>query len=196
MRVRSWMAALALIVGTSIAVGRAMPAASATREPGQGQAPPADPSKGNSQAQTTRPKQSDEPIKSILLRLEIAGLGHAGCDVEVAPGNPSCKFSVINLKSEGDKLVRGKDGVQHVSSVGHAAVELRSVELRGADRTCTVKITVHESGQPPKVVYRGFRIPVHPPAGTTAAQNQSLSFTCLLSAASKMANVDQTRTRK
>jgi hypothetical protein len=196
MRVRSWMAALALIVGTSIGVGLAIPAASATKEPVQGLATQVEASKGSSRVETTKPKPTDEPIKSILLRVEIAGLGREGCDVEVAPGNPSCKFSVANLKSEGDKLVRGKDGVQHVSSVGHAAVELRNVEIRGADRTCTVKITVRESGLPAKVVYRGFRIPAQNQTAESAASGQSLSFTCMLSAASKLANIDQTRARK
>ena len=197
MRVRSWMAALALIAGTTIAVGRAIPAPSPTAEAGQGQAPRADPSGGRSQGQSAKPKPSDEPIKSILLNLEIAGLGREGCDVEVTPGNPSCKFGVINLKREGSKFVRGKDGAQHVSSVGHAVVELQNVELRGADRTCSVKITVHESGQPTKVVYRGFRIPVRSQAeASTASSQPPLNFRCLLSAASKMADADQARTRK
>ena len=58
---------------------------------------------------SAKPKPSEEPIKSIFLNLEIAGLGREGCDVEVMAANPSCKFGVINLKREGDKLVRAKD---------------------------------------------------------------------------------------
>jgi hypothetical protein len=196
MRVRSWMAALALIAGTSIAVGRAMPAPSPIAEPVQGPASQADPAAGSSQTQSAKPKPSEEPIKSIFLNLEIAGLGREGCDVEVMAANPSCKFGVINLKREGGRLVRAKDGAQHVSSVGHAIVELQNVELRGADRTCTVKIAVHESGQPEKTVYRGFRIPDRTRAGATAAPGQSLSFTCLLSASSKVATAEQSRSRK
>ena len=196
MRVRSWMAALALIAGMSIAVGRAMPAASPIAEPGQGAASQADPAAGSSQTQSAKTKPSEEPIKSIFLNLEIAGLGREGCDVEVMPANPSCKFGVINVKKDGDKLVRVKDGPQHVTSVGHAIVELRNVELRGADRTCTVKIIVHEPGQPQKMVYRGFRIPDRTRAGASAAANQSLSFTCLLSSSSKVATAEQSRSRK
>ena len=45
MRARSWMAALALIAGTSIAVGRAMPASSPTDDQGQRQPQQADPAR-------------------------------------------------------------------------------------------------------------------------------------------------------
>jgi hypothetical protein len=199
MRARSWMAALALIAGTSIAVGRAMSAASPTEEPGQApsqeQAQQAERPKGGSQP--SKPRPAEEPIKAVLLNLEIAGLGHDGCDVEVAPGNPSCKFRVVNMTRDGGKLVRGKDGAQHVSSIGQAILELQNVELRGADRTCTVKITVRESGRPPKTVYRGFRLPARTEVGPTVnASQQAPTFTCYLSSPSKVANVEQPSTRK
>jgi hypothetical protein len=156
MRARSWMAALALIAGTSVAVGRAMSAASPIEDSGQEQArqvePPnagGQPSKPtqwpdagtactadppNAGKQPSKPKPAEDPIKAVLLNLEIAGLGHEGCDVEVAPGNPSCKFRVANMTRDGGKLVRGKDGVQHVSSIGQAILELQNVELRCAVR--------------------------------------------------------------
>ncbi len=194
MRARSWMAALALIAGTSIIVGRALPASSPTEDNGQGQPQQVGPSAAR--AHTSERKPVEEPIKSVLLNLEIAGLGREGCDVEVTPANPSCKFGVINLSRDGDKLARGKEGAQHVSSAGHAVVELQNVELRGADRTCTVKITVHESGQPPKIVYRGFRVPARTGAAATTTAGQTLSFTCYLSSPSKMANVAQPHLRK
>ena len=38
-------------------------------------------------------------------------------------------------------------------------MELKDVELRGADRVCAVAITVLEPGQSAKTVYRGFRLP-------------------------------------
>lgn len=196
MRVRSWMAALALIAGTSIAVGRAMPAQSSTRESGSAQNAQVDSSSASSQPQTAKSKPADRAIKSIFLNLEIAGLGRGGCDVEITPGNPACKFGVINLKREQGKLVPGKPGAQHVSSEGHAVVELQNVELRNADHTCMVKITVRESGQTPKVVYRGFRIPAQNPSASPEGSGHSLSFTCLMSASSKVANIDQARARK
>jgi hypothetical protein len=195
MRARSWMAALALIAGTSIAVGRAMPAASPTEDPGQGQALQAAPPKAGSQP--PKPKPAEEPLKAVLLNLEIAGLGQEGCDLEVTPGNPSCKFRVVNMTRDGANLVRGKDGAQHVSPIGHAVVELQNVELRGADRTCTVKITVRESGRPSKTVYRGFRLPARTDVGATVnASQQAPTFTCYLSSPSKVANVEQPRARK
>jgi hypothetical protein len=194
MRARSWMAALALIAGTSIAVGRAMSAPRPTEDPGQGPPRQIDPSRAESQ--TPKPKPPEEPIKAILLNVEIAGLGREGCEIEVAPGNSSCKFRVINMTRDAGKLVRGKDGAHHVSSVGHAVMELQNVELRGADRTCTVKITVRESGQPPKTVFRGFRLPPRTEAGPTVTASQAPTFTCYLSSPSKVANVEQPQTRK
>jgi hypothetical protein len=195
MRARSWMAALALIAGTSIAVGRAMPAASPTEDPGQGQAQQAEQPKAGSQP--SAPKPTEEPITAVLLNLEIAGLGHEGCDVEVAPGSPSCKFRVVNMTRDAGKLARGKDGAHHVSPIGHAVLELQNVELRGADRTCTVKITVRESGKAPKTVYRGFRLPARTEVGATVtATRQPPTFTCYLSSPSKVANIEQPGARK
>ena len=75
-------------------------------------------------------------------------------------------------------------------------MELQNVELRGADRTCTVAITVRESGQAAKTVYRGFRLPSRVGTGPTLPANQVPTFTCYLSSPSKVANVEQSRSRK
>jgi hypothetical protein len=176
MRARSWMAALALIAGTSIVVGRAMPALapSAAADQDQGQAP------GDKKAATSTRSEADESKKdkgqdpgqnaktaetrsqsaltkpptgssrSVSVNLVIAGLGREGCDVEVKPANASCRFRAVDNQ--------GKEGRSHVSSDGRAKMELRDVELRGADRTCTVAITIHEKGRPAKTTYRGFRL--------------------------------------
>jgi hypothetical protein len=194
MRARSWMAALALIAGTSIAVGRAMPASSPIEDHGQEQ--PQQDDRPAARSQTTDAKPADKPIKAVVLILEIAGLSPEGCDVEVKPGNASCRFQAINMTKNGGNLERAKEGAQHVSSLGKAVLELQNVELRGADRTCTVAITVRESGQTPKTVYRGFRLPARPEAGLPASVNQVPTFTCYLSSPSKVANVEQSRTRK
>ncbi len=194
MRARSWMAALALIAGTSIAVGRAMPASGPADEQGQRQSQPAD--QPVARLQTSDRKPADKPIKAVLLNLKIAGLSREGCDVEVKPGNASCRFQAINMSWTGGKLVRAKDGIQHVSSAGDAVLELQDVELRGADRTCTVAITVRESGQAPKTVYRGFRLPPRPESGVQATANPVPTFTCYLSSPSKVANVEKSPTRK
>ncbi len=194
MRARSWTAALALIAGTSIAVGRAMPASSPADDPGQ--RPPQQADRPEPRSQTADSKPADKPLKVILLNLKIAGLGREGCDVEVKPGNASCRFQAINITRSGGKLVRAKDSVQHVSSVGDAFLELQNVELRGADRTCTVAITVRESGQAPKTVFRGFRLPPRPEAGAQASADPVPTFTCYLSSPSKVANAEQARARK
>jgi hypothetical protein len=187
------MAALALIAGTSIAVGRAMPTPSPTQDQGESRDsnPPARP------AQTSDRKSSTARIPTVRLSLEIAGLGREGCDVEVKPGNPSCKFRAIKMTKDGATVGQNQDGPQHVSSEGHAYLELREVELRGADRTCTVAITVREPGQAAKTVYRGFRLGARPEKGTGSSNATTVpTFTCYLSSPSKLATVEQQRVVK
>ena len=143
MRVRSWMAALALIVGASILIGRGLSA--------QGLNPPQEKRQKNepkpspeSSPETEEPKPSDSRIALVKLNLLIAGLGQNGCEVEVKPANPGCKFRVPS--------------VQHITSEGKAIFELKDVEIRSADHTFTMAITVREPGQAAKTVYRGFRM--------------------------------------
>ena len=62
----------------------------------------------------------------------------------------SCKFRALNEN--------GAESRQHVTSAGKATLDLLDIELRGADRTCSVAITVLEPGQPAKTIYRGFRL--------------------------------------
>ncbi len=182
MRARSWMAALALIGVTSILIGRGLSAQ------GPGGAPKPDQSKdqekphkmpSRTEAEKPKPKPSDTHFARVQLNLVIAGLGLEGCDVEVKPANAGCRFRVASP--------------QHISSAGQAKLELKDVEIRGADHTCTVAITVHEPGQPPKTVYRGFRL-----ANQRTAPSPSPSpipnFTCYLS--SRLAEVDKPRTRR
>ncbi len=181
MRARSWMAALALIGASSILIGRGLSAQGAGRAqeaspPKSAASPPAksspDSDRGTSAGSPTAPPSSPS-LPSIELDLAIAGLGSDGCDVEVKPANPSCKFRPTPSK--------------HVSSDGHAKIELKDVELRGADRTCTVAITVREPGQPPQTIYRGFR--------TSRSKAAAVpSFKCFIS--SRLAGVDPKTTRK
>ena len=195
MRARSWMAALALIAGASIAVGRAMPAQSPTQDQGQTQS--REPSPPENAAQPSVRKVSDSRVPIVRLSLEIAGLGREGCDVEVKPGNPSCKFRALKMDKDGVTISRGQDGPQHVSSEGHAYLELRDVELRGADRNCTVAITVREPGQAAKTVYRGFRLAPRSESGAAAVNATTVpTFTCYLSSPSKLAKVEQKRVVK
>src|SRR6516225_6506217 len=131
MRARSWMAALALVVGTSIAVGRAVSAL--VPSPTQEQGPSQDTKESPRRSAAAEPKPSEGRIRSVQLNLVIAGLSRDGCDVEVKPGNASCKFRVLNNQ--------GKESRQHVASDGRATMQLRDAVLRGADRTVTVAIT-------------------------------------------------------
>ena len=104
----------------------------------------------------------DSQPSAIQLKLAIAGLGREGCDVEVKPGNASCRFRVLNVTEQGEVFKKGAEGPQHVSSNGYAYMELRDIQLRGADKICTVAITVREPGQTTRTVYRGF--PLKPKA--------------------------------
>jgi hypothetical protein len=124
-------------------------------------------------SQPEKRKATGSHFPAIQLNLVVAGLGTKGCDVEVKPANASCKFR--------------PSAIEHVSSDGRAAIKLRDVELRGADKTCTMAITVREPGQPPQTIYRGFR-PGSSKPGTIP------SFTCYVS--SKLAGVDAKTMRK
>jgi hypothetical protein len=187
MRVRSWMAALALVVGISIAVGRAMPVPeTAVQPPEKSNADGAEQPKTPPAAKST--KASPSRIPSVQLSLVIAGLGPKGCDVQVKPGNASCKFSAVYGKRKEDR--------QFVPSDGRANLELRDVELRGADRTITFAITVHEAGQAPKTFYRGFRLPAQREAKDEQTPATTPSFTCYLSSPSRIARADESRSRR
>ncbi len=186
MRARSWMAALALVVGTSIAAGRAMPALVSSQAPEKGQT--AETKKVNPPAQTSESKRTGMQIPSIRLNLRIAGLGAQGCDVQIKPGNASCKFRPLYNE-------RGEDR-QHVAPDGTANLELRDVELRGADRTCTIAVTIREPGQAPRTFYRGFRLASKPEEGKASRPASVPTFTCFLSSPSKLARADEARARK
>ena len=185
MRARSWMAALALVVGTSIAVG--------TRDAGtrdRARLPRrVKPRKPRRKIPHLRPIPSSlARVPTVQLNLKIAGLGAEGCDVEIKPGNASCKFRPLYDQRAQDR--------QHVSSDGTANLELRDVELRGADRTCTIAIIIREPGQATRTFYRGFRLTSKPEAGTTSKTAAVPTFTCFLSSPSKLAKADESRARK
>lgn len=174
MEPRSRMAALALVAGLLV-----MPRAGASPQQ------PSSPSEAQSGATksapaaeaTDRAAKSDpsSPTQNVKLKVLIAGLGRGGCDVEVKPGNRSCRF---------------KPQAQHVGAPGELSFQFKDVEVRGADRNCTFAITVREAGQPSKTIYRGYRMPANgaQPGGTAAAQ----TFTCYMNSPSKLADLDRT----
>jgi hypothetical protein len=178
------MAALALIGTTSILIGRGLsaPAPGSAQEPGPSKEAGKAPQKSaDTSSKSTRPadpppenrKAPGSYYPTIQIDLAVAGLGVEGCEVEIKPANRSCKFQ--------------SPSSQHVSPKGHVKINLRDVELRGADKTCTIAITVREPGQPPQTIYRGFR-PGSSKAGSVP------SFNCYVS--SRLAGVDAKATRK
>lgn len=152
MRVRSWMAALAL-TAAAIPIGRGLTAwgqgttQSSAPATASGKKSATDAGKTRhatpkNSATAKTPAGSRSPI--IELTLAIAGLGAQGCDVEVKPANAGCRFRPLPST--------------HVPPTGQVTVSLCDIELRGADKMCTVAITVHEPGQPARTIYRGYRL--------------------------------------
>jgi len=107
--------------------------------------------------------------RTIELVLSVSGLGAKGCEIEIKPGNPACAFK--------PKTVHVKAG----SSNQH--VQLKDVEIRGADRNCSVALTIREEGQPAKTIYRGYRVAANPKPGSVE------SFICWMSTPSKSAAI-------
>lgn len=177
MRVRSWMAALALIGASTLLIGRGLSAQ------GTGEATPSKPkakagAKGAEKpalerrlkSGATTAKTDGTKLPKVHLRLAIAGLGTEGCDVEIKPANRSVKFRPAPIV--------------HVKSDGHATIELREIELRGADKTCSLAITVRQPGQEPQTIYRGFM------TNTTTAGTPD--FNCFIN--SRLADASSGRT--
>jgi hypothetical protein len=193
------MAALALIAGSWMIVGLALPSLGQSNTPKeeQGEGPAAKEAESNREGKGNLQPESAR-TSAIHLNLAIAGLGREGCEVEVKPGNASCRFRVLNVAENGVVFKKGAQGPQHVSSNGYAYMELRDIQLRGADSTCSVAITVREPGQSPRTVFRGFRLaPKATPAEGAASSAAKLpSFTCYLNAPSKIARLDESTTRK
>ncbi len=149
MRARSWMAALALTAAALIPIGRGLSAwgQGTTQEPGAAKSTPGKPSPdpGKARDASKSEKKADgSNFPTMRLNLAVEGLGAAGCEIEVKPANAGCRFQA--------------GPASHVASDGRANITLRDVEIRGADKMCTVAITVREPGQPAVTIYRGYRV--------------------------------------
>jgi len=172
------MAAAVLVAGSTVllsGMARSQKTGSDPTPPGaQGQnaGSPKTQDGQNPSAPERRPTANPQTVELTLI---IAGLGPEGCQVEVKPGNQSCRFQPQRLR---------------VESQGKAKFVFRDVELRGADRNCTFAITVHEAGQASRTIYRGFRI-ASKPAPAPAAQ-AAQSFTCYMNSPSKLAGLQPT----
>ena len=167
---RSWMAALVLVAGTtgSLVVEVQAQSPAPSRSPETKAKPPRN-------QETAKPADESPECPdchSVKLNLRVAGLGRAGCEVDVKPGNRSCRFRPQTV---------------HVGSDGAAVLLFRDVELRGADRNCTFSITLRETGQDSRTVYRGLRIAART---DEVASKRAESLTCYMNSASKVAGLD------
>jgi hypothetical protein len=115
-------------------------------------------------------------VPKVKLTLRIAGLSNEGCDVEIKPGHPGCRFETVT---------------RHVSARGEETVLLRDVQCRNADRDCSFRITVNEPGQSPSTVRRGFQLAAPDPDRPSPTP----SFACFINAPSKVARADAERMR-
>jgi hypothetical protein len=176
MQVRSWMAAGVLVAGSTVLLsGMAQSQKSGSDQPppgAQGQNA-GTPKTQDSQTPSVQEKRSTANTQPVELTLLIAGLSQDGCEVEIKPGNRSCRFQPQRLR---------------VESHGKAKFAFRDIELRGADRNCTFAITVHEAGQTSRTIYRGFRIASRP--APTPATRGAQTFTCYMNSPSKLAGLE------
>ncbi len=186
MRPWSGMAAVALFAASFIVMGRGV--TRTVEDTYQESSPAQTDGKADSKDDRQGSTKTSDSIPVVRLKLVIAGLTTQGCDVAIKPGNPSCKFKVSDEK--------GKAETFHVPPQGNVSLELRDVELRGADRVCTVAVTVRETGQPPKTIYRGFRLPARPQSTTSKTPASTPEFYCFLSSPSKLARSGETKERR
>ena len=175
MPIRSWTATLLLVAGTPVLLGLAAWAQKTSVD----QAPPeADsqvahkPAPRPEETSSREAKGEGSRMHCLELHLIIAGLGQEGCEIEVKPGNRGSRFQAQR---------------KHVGAKGEAHFLFKDIELRGADHNCTFAITLEESKQAPRTIYRGFRVV---PRGTPVAAAVP-SFTCYMNAPSKLARLER-----
>ena len=144
MQVRSWMAALVVVAGT-VGFQRIEVNAQGT-SPGQAPQPNGKQTKGQDTAKAKARDESPETPDSYAVKTRAASRrpGPVRLRCPGQSGNRSCRF---------------RPQTSHVEADGAASFLFRDVELRGADRNCMFSITIRESGQEARTVYRGFRIP-------------------------------------
>ena len=95
MQVRSWMATVVLITGSTVLLtGMARSQKPGSDQPPAGAASPdsGSPKTPDSQSTTDPEKRSSTGTQTIRLNIMIAGLGHDGCEVDIKPGNRSTRF--------------------------------------------------------------------------------------------------------
>jgi hypothetical protein len=114
----------------------------------------------------------------VKLDLKIAGLGPAGCDVEIAPGSPDCLFRPV---------------ARHVSQQDARGLPIMFDDVRttGADRCCIFAVTIREPGQPVKTVRRTLRL-----VAAAERQESAQLLNCFLTSPSRLAKGSEMRERR
>lgn len=122
------------------------------------------------------------PVENkVHLDLQITGLGHDGCVLEIKPAHPSCAFPKIQ------KAIRASE----ISDPLRLSVNVVA-QSSGADRDCSFTITVKEPGRPPSTFLRGVRLA--PKVAGKPVPLQSLR--CFLNTATVAGKAEPGRSRR
>ena len=180
MQIRSWIAILVLVAGTTALLGLAASAQkTSANQAASGAGSPVAPKPAIKPAETSPSRDAKSEashMHCLELNLIIAGLGQQGCEIEVKPGNRGSRFQPQH---------------NHVGAKGEARFLFKDIELRGADHNCTFAITLEESKQPSRTIYRGFRVIPRGTTGASTATSAIPSFTCYMNAPSKLARLER-----
>ena len=113
-------------------------------------------------------------VNKVNLEVRVSGLGKEGCEIEIKPAHPGCKFKAVTKKVV---VPRAAD----VLKLGTIAIVAESTS---ADHDCVFAITIKEPGRPPKTSRRGVRLSPRAEGAEMPVQN----LPCYLTAASKPAS--------
>jgi hypothetical protein len=178
MQTRSWIAAVALVGGTAVAINQGV----ATSQGETAREAPVASAPANKPASPAKPEAPEAKngfsMAHVKLLIGVAGLEDKGCDIEVKSAHAGCRFRPVPL-------------IHIDSKKGTVTADLRDVEIRGTDRLLSLAITVREGTQPPKTIYRAYRLSNKPSAGNTPP-----TFACYVSSPSKVARLEDSSTRK
>ena len=98
------------------------------------------------------PARADAPpvANTVRLELQIAGLGPAGCAVEVRPAHPGCRFAEVVAQVDASGV-----GMSRTARLPAFLIDAQSTS---ADRDCTFAITIREPDRPAMTFRRGLRL--------------------------------------
>ena len=155
--------------GASVAPKTAKPVSQS-----QGDAKPDDSAKPDDH-QSKADKPAAKPTKivnHVRLELRVSGMSDNGCQIEIKPGHPACRFKPITYRTK-----------VHKESI---TLPPLVVETSSADRNCSFDITIREKDRPVKSAHRSVRL-------TPAADDEPVPvkrLTCYLTAPSLAAKAD------